>query len=208
MQLDDVSATSLAGCLVEVPIRLLLHLLGPFGLLQEDALEERCLTQHNKKPSLDDLFGLKSSKPRFVAAQSVWKTLVNHGQISVTTDGSFAFKAHGDPQQDRVHHWVFVVSYNRFNTKRKDQVLLDWSDAAIDTTAQHAAGYVRVLVIRPEELQIKVLLLVAICTLHAASVPHGGWGGASGPHMPCLSQYGGSLSKLHVGLASVCVNCM
>ncbi|DBB00174.1 TPA: hypothetical protein ACH3X1_014010 [Trebouxia sp. C0004] len=122
---------------------------------KEDALEERSLTQDVTKPSLHDLFGLGSSKPRFMAAQSVWKALFNHGQISVSTDGSFSFKAGGDPQQHRIHHWVFVVSYNRFNTKRKDQVLLDWSDAAYDTTAQHAAGYVRVLVIRPEELQMK-----------------------------------------------------
>ena len=154
-------------------------------------MEERCLTQDVEKPSLDDLFGLESNKPRFVAAQSVWKGLVDHGQISVTADGSFSFIPSGDPQQSRVHHWVFVVSYNRFDTKRKDQVLLDWSDAAYDTRAQHAAGYVRVLVIRPEELQIKVLFLVAICILHAASVPQ----------MRCLIQCGRSLCKLHAGFA-------
>ncbi len=167
--------------------------MATFELLQEDALEERYLTQDVEKPSLDDLFGFETSKPRFVAAQSVWKTLGHHGQISVRADGSFSFEARGDPQQDRVHHWVFVVSYNRFDTKRKDQVLLDWSDAAYDTTAQHAAGYVRVLVIRPEEVQIKVLFRIVICALHAAGVPQ----------VPFLSQFGRSPYTLLIGLAKV-----
>lgn len=113
-----------------------------------------------EKPSLNTLFGSSSSKPRFFAAASVWKAMEDHGQVSVSwPDGSFSFKVETHQQYDRVHHWAFVVSYNRFNTKRKDQILLDWSDAGYDTAAKHAAGYVRVIVIRPEPAQIEVSLL-------------------------------------------------
>lgn len=124
--------------------------------MQADYLQERRLHEDGTKPRLQSLFG-NGAQPLFYGAQSTWAALEHHGEIA-SCDRGHAFKCVGQALQfDRVHHWVFVPSYNRFDTTRKDQALLDWSDAAINSNTCRPAGFVRVIVVRPEERQTKVL---------------------------------------------------
>ena len=135
--------------------------------MQGDRLQEKALIDNNPQVKLGSLYDDAGCQPKFWAAASVWERLEDKGQIAVSLSNTkFSFASKAQPQQGRVNNWVFVVSYNRFETTRKDQILLDWSDAAQDSNTKHAAGYVRVLVIRPEQEQIEVgMLPTAWCTL-------------------------------------------
>lgn len=127
-------------------------------------MQEKYLYEGGGKPSMQALFGaqpgsaqLPGAQPTFVAAESTWEALKACGEVVFDGVNTFSYVARTvDPEASRVHHWVFVPSYNRFDTRRKDQALLDWSDAAVDSYAECSAGFVRVIVVRPEETQIKV----------------------------------------------------
>lgn len=125
-------------------------------------MQEKYVCEGSGKPSMQALFGaqpgsahLPGAQPTFIAAQSTWEALKACGEIVFHGGKTFSYVAR-TPEASRVHHWVFVPSYNRFDTRRKDQALLDWSDAAVDSYTERSAGFVRVIVVRPEETQIKV----------------------------------------------------
>ena len=99
--------------------------------------------------------------PVFLATDAVWDRLQHCSQYAVSIKYSqFEFKQGVQQlkgQGEGVQHWIFVPSYNRHADEDPRQMRIDWADAV-----SHTAPYVRVVVVRSDEDQVKV----SVCLMH------------------------------------------